>query len=185
MSTEANIAPSRPSWLSRLTRKRRDRDALLPFYQAVVDAGRNPFWYRDGMVPDTVDGRFNMIAAIIAIVLVRMEGFEGEDAKHASVMLTELFIDDMDESLRQIGIGDYVVGKHVGRMMGALGGRLTSFRQAALDRDYLTPVRRNVYHEAPPSDGAALLVAERLDRFETRLRDVALPSLVDGKLPPL
>ena len=48
-----------------------------------------------------------------------------------SVLLTEIFIDDMDGTLRQIGIGDYVVGKHVGRMMGALGGRLTAFARRA------------------------------------------------------
>ncbi len=46
------------------------------------------------------------------------------------MLLTEIFIDDMDATLRQIGIGDYVVGKHVGRMMSALGGRLAAFRAA-------------------------------------------------------
>jgi cytochrome b pre-mRNA-processing protein 3 len=168
---------------SLLSRRSKDRDALLPLYQAVVAVGRDPFWYREGQVPDTVDGRFNMVAAVTAILLVRMEEMEGDEAKRASVLLTETFIDDMDESLRQIGIGDYVVGKHIGRMMGALGGRLAAFRQAAEDRDYLTPVRRNIYHEAPPSEQVALRVAERLDAFETRLRDLDLDELIEGKLP--
>ena len=78
-------------------------------------------------MPDTLDGRFDMIAAILALVLLRLEA-EGEAGRGPSVLLTEIFIDDMDGTLRQIGIGDYVVGKHVGRMMGALGGRLAAFR---------------------------------------------------------
>ena len=170
---------------SLFARRPKDRDALLPLYQAVVAAGRNPFWYREGRVPDTVDGRFDMIAAVTAILLVRMEAIEGDEAKHASVMLTELFIADMDQSLRQIGIGDYVVGKHVGRMVGALGGRLTAFREAASDRDYATPVRRNIFHEAPPEEAAVTLVAERLERFDRDLRALDLAQLTSGTLPAL
>ena len=80
-------------------------------------------------MPDTIDGRFDMIAAVTALVLLRLEA-EGDAGRAPSVLLAEIFIDDMDASLRQIGIGDYVVGKHVGRMMSALGGRLAAFREA-------------------------------------------------------
>lgn len=176
-------ASGRRSWLSRFSRKPRDRDRLLPLYRAVVDSGRDPFWYRDGQVPDTVDGRFDMIAAIIALVLVRIEAEPGEDAARASVMLTELFIEDMDESLRQIGIGDYVVGKHIGRMVGALGGRLNAFRQASRDGGFEGPVRRNIYHEAPPGEDLVALVAARLARFDSDLRATPFARLAEGGLP--
>jgi cytochrome b pre-mRNA-processing protein 3 len=149
----------------------------------VVAVGRDPLWYREGKVPDTVDGRFDMIAAITAILLVRMERLEGEEAKRASVLLTELFIDDMDESLRQIGIGDYVVGKHVGRMVGALGGRLGAFRTAAADGDYAGPVRRNIYDDQPADEAAAALVTERIDRFAAALELLTLEQLLAGELP--
>jgi cytochrome b pre-mRNA-processing protein 3 len=173
----------RTSWRSWFARKPRDRDRLLPLYEAVVAAGRDPFWYRDGQVPDTVGGRFDMIAAITALVLVRLEAEEGDEAKHMSVMLTELFIADMDESLRQIGIGDYVVGKHVGRMVGALGGRLSAFRQAVMDGEFLGPVRRNIFHEAPPSESAEAAVAERLTLFSDQLAAVPLERIAAGELP--
>ena len=45
-----------------------------------------------------------------------------------SVYLTELFVDDMDGQLREIGIGDIVVGKHIGRLMSMMGGRLGAYR---------------------------------------------------------
>ena len=83
----------------------------MPLYHAVVAEGRQPHWYLQGGVPDTLDGRFDMIVAILAQALMRLEAL---GAAQESVWLTELFIDDMDGQLRQEGIGDVVVGKHIG-----------------------------------------------------------------------
>src|SRR3546814_20179510 len=74
----------------------------------------------------SVDGRFDMLALVMTLVLLRLDS-EGEPLRQAAVDLTERFIDDMDGQLRQIGIGDFVVGKHVGKMMGALGGRMDAY----------------------------------------------------------
>ncbi len=185
MSSPAQAPPARPSFWSRFARRPRDRDRLLPLYHEVVARARHPLWYREGQVPDTVDGRFDMLAAMMSLVLIRLETEPGEQAKHDSVMLTEVFIEDMDESLHQIGIGDYVVGKHVGRMMGALGGRLTAFRQASQDRDFAPPVRRNIFHELPPSEEVVQLVAAQLERFDAALLGMPADAIAGGKLPPL
>ena len=94
--------------------------------------------------------------------------------------------DDMDGTLRQIGIGDYVVSKHVGRMMGALGGRLGAFRAAdAGGTGYAEAVRRNIFHEAPPSDGAVAAVSARLERFAGALGETGKDDLLAGRLPAL
>ena len=102
--------------------------ALLPLYEQVVARARAPHWYEEGAVPDTIDGRFDMIAAVLSLVLLRLE--PEEKARRESVWLTELFVADMDGQLRQIGIGDVSVGKHMGKMMSALGGRLGAYRLA-------------------------------------------------------
>ena len=117
------------SFLARIFGGKSEREAYRPLYDAVVNAARDPAWYIEGQVPDTMDGRFDMIAAVTALVLLRLEA-EGEAGRGPSVLLTETFIDDMDATLRQMGVGDHVVGKHVGRMMSALGGRLAAFREA-------------------------------------------------------
>ena len=171
------------SFLQRLfPDKARRRSLLAPLYAAIVAEGRDPFWYRAGGVPDTLDGRFDMIAAVMALVLVRLEG-EGEAGQAPAVLLTETFIDDMDASLRQIGIGDYVVGKHVGRMMSALGGRLAAFRAACATGDFAPAVARNIFHEAPPSEDALAAVTERLAALAGRLEQAGLDSLLAGTLP--
>ncbi len=161
---------------------RRARAALEPLYRAIVARGRDPLWYRDGGVPDTLDGRFDMIAALTALVLLRLEDEEGAAAQ--AILLTEVFVDDMDATLRQIGIGDYVVGKHVGKMVGALGGRLGAFRDArAGEAGFADAARRNIFHDAPPSDDALALVADRLERFSAALDTIRLGALLAGELP--
>ncbi|MGQ0660349.1 ubiquinol-cytochrome C chaperone family protein [Sphingosinicella sp.] len=169
------------SLISRLFRAASPRETLDPLYRAIVAAGRDPGWYRDGGVPDTIDGRFDMIAALTALVLLRLETEEA--GRQPSVLLTELFIADMDSSLRQIGIGDYVVGKHVGRMMGALGGRLAALREAG-DRAALTAVvERNIFRGEAPSPEALALVSARLDAFRTELAAKPLDQVLAGTLP--
>ncbi len=156
---------------------------MLPLYRAIVAAARDPLWYREGQVPDTVTGRFDMLSAISALVLVRMERMEEPAAKRDSVLLTELFIADMDESLLEIGVGDYSVGKHVGRLVGALGGRLTAFREASSASDFAPAVRRNIFHEAPPGDDALALVSARIASFDESLARLSHADLADGRLP--
>ncbi len=169
--------------LSRLFGERRERAALRLLYDALVAAARDPAWYREGAVPDTLEGRFDMLATMLALVLIRLES-EGEGAKAESVALTEIFIDDMDGTLRQIGIGDFVVGKHVGKLVGALGGRLGALREAVADRAALeSAVRRNVLRDGPASDAQVAWVAGRLRGLHERLAAIAMEPLLAGAFP--
>lgn len=172
------------SFLTRIFGGGREREAYRPLYDRVVNAGRDPAWYLEGQVPDTIDGRFDIISALLALVLIRMER-EEEQTRAASVMLTELFIDDMEGTVRQIGIGDLMVGKHVGKMVGALGGRLSAFRAVAGSGGFAEVVSRNIFHDVPPSDAALEFVSGRLERFHAELQAAPLRSVLSGELPPL
>jgi cytochrome b pre-mRNA-processing protein 3 len=173
------------SFLSRIFSGKREREAYRPLYGAIVNAGRHPAWYVEGQVPDTIDGRFDMIAALLTLVLLRLE-VEGDAARTPSVLLTELFIDDMDGSIRQLGIGDIVVGKHIGKMMGALGGRLTTFRsEIAEDGDFRGPATRNIFHDAPPSKAGLAFVSSRLKDFSRKLCEMPTQAILEGELPHL
>lgn len=170
------------SLLQRIFGETPQRTALAALYQAVVAEGRDPFWYRAGQVPDTMDGRFDMIAAVAALVLIRLEADDEAGLANAT-LLTEMFVDDMDATLRQLGIGDHLVGKQVGRMMGALGGRLAAFRAArAGNGDFAEAVRRNVFHEAPPSVEAVAAVTGRLEALAARFDALPVAALLEGRL---
>jgi cytochrome b pre-mRNA-processing protein 3 len=171
------------SFLSNIFGAKHEREQLAPLYRSVVAVAREPLWYREGEVPDTVDGRFDMVAAILALVLLRLEA-ERERARSESVWLTECFIDDMEGSVREFGTGDLMVGKRVGQLVGALGGRITALRDA-IDRKcgLEAAVTRNIFHESPPSGSAPGFVAGRLESFHTALQAIPLPDILAGKLP--
>lgn len=115
--------------LSRLFSNRQDALApVRPLWHRVVEIAREKAWYAEHGVADTVPGRFDAITLVLALVLLRME--RDPALMEPSVRLTEIFIDDMDGQLRQSGLGDLVVGKHVGKLMGTLGGRLGALREA-------------------------------------------------------
>ncbi|MGI4731881.1 MAG: ubiquinol-cytochrome C chaperone family protein [Janthinobacterium lividum] len=174
------------AWVAGLTG--RHGDETLPLYNAIVLRARAPHWYLDGAVPDTVDGRFDMVAAVLSTVLLRMEGEAG--AAVPSARLTERFVEDMDGQLRQLGIGDIVVGKHIGKMMSMLGGRLGAYRDgfAALDRgdgetSLAEAVVRNVFRGAAPVPAALDHVRSNLAALRERLAVVPLAVFVAGDLP--
>ncbi|WP_088184901.1 ubiquinol-cytochrome C chaperone family protein [Sphingobium sp. Z007] len=169
-----------PSFLQRLFGRTDPKEGLRPLYNAVIQEGRQPHWYVEGAVPDTIDGRFDMIVAILAQLLIRLEQ---QDGPQESVWLTELFVDDMDGQLRQEGIGDVVVGKHVGRMMSALGGRISAYR-AALNgtADLNDALRRNLYRGVDVDDAAVAHVEGALRARWTRLGCVSRDALLRGDI---
>ena len=160
--------------------RRLDRDAAAPLYSAVVARARAPHWYLEGGVPDTLDGRFDMVAAVLCMVLLRIE--TEEDGATLSTEVTERFVDDMDAQIRQIGFGDMIVGKHVGRMMGMLGGRLGAYREGVAAGDLSEPLVRNLWRgEAPPAEALAHVGAALL-AFRRALDGVSLGELRAGRL---
>ncbi|HEU4650278.1 MAG TPA: ubiquinol-cytochrome C chaperone family protein [Croceibacterium sp.] len=109
------------------------REALRPLWHKIVELSRDPAFYRDDGVADTVAGRFDMITVLLSVVLMRFERDRVLAAEAA--LLTELFVEDMDGQLRESGVGDMVVGKHVGRLVSVLGGRLGALREARASRE--------------------------------------------------
>ncbi len=169
-----------PKLFRRLFASHDPKSAMQPLYQAIIQEGRQPHWYLQGQVPDTVDGRFDMIVAILAQALMRLESLE---AAQESVWLTELFIDDMDGQLRQEGIGDVVVGKHIGRMVSALGGRLSAYRTALSDEAELSEaLTRNLYRGSAPAPDALAHVESGLRARWVRLGAVTRDALIAGEL---
>lgn len=174
------MSTASPSFLQRLFGRTDPKDSLMPLYHAIVAEGRQPHWYLDGAVPDTLDGRFDMIVAILSQVLVRLQE---QGATQESVWLTEVFVDDMDGQLRQEGIGDVVVGKHVGRMMSALGGRISVYR-AALggEADLREALVRNLYRGVAVPDVALGHVEGALRERWTRLCSLSRDALLAGDI---
>jgi cytochrome b pre-mRNA-processing protein 3 len=123
-----------------------------------VAQARTAALYIDFGVADTVTGRFEMVTLHVILVLDRLER-AGEAARPLGQAVFDLYVKDMDRSLRELGIGDLGVPKRMKKMAQAFYGRHDMYRQAlsAGDAALLTDaIARNVYAGARPPAAAAL-----------------------------
>ncbi len=152
------------------------REARRPLWNAVVATARTPHWYAQGTVPDTLDGRFDMVSLVLALVLHRID----DDPAYAlaGVELTELFVSDMDGQMRQIGFGDMVVGKQIGRMVGALGGRLGVYRAADGSEELRAALVRNLWRGQQPSEAGLAHVMTAVAALRAALAATPVPDLI-------
>lgn len=123
-------------------------EAARKAYKRAVTTARSKRFYRDFGVPDSVDGRFEMIVLHVILIVRRLRG-EGEGADLFVQALIETMIDDMDRSLREMGVGDLSVGKKVKQMVAAFYGHASAYDEAlATDADVgalPNALRRNVF----------------------------------------
>jgi cytochrome b pre-mRNA-processing protein 3 len=126
-------------------------------YEAIVAAARHPVLYADWQVPDTLDGRFDMISLHAFLVLDRLKGTEQAFRQE---LVDELFA-DMDRSLREMGVGDLSVGKKVRKMAEVFYGRIAAYDQAlAGPEDALeAAVSRNIFPDGTEGPGPGRLAA--------------------------
>ena len=130
---------------------RRDRAARKVsangLYQTALIQSRDPVFYTECAVPDTMDGRFDLLALHATLVMERLEELGPEGRKLAQAFFDVLF-KQIELSLREIGIGDLGVPKHMAKMMKALNGRAYVYHAAMVNHDENAlehAIARNVY----------------------------------------
>ena len=168
------------SFLARLFGNRQDdRDTVRELWHRIVAIAREKEWYQTCGVADTLAGRFDLITLVLSVVMLRMEREPALIA--SSVWLTELFVEDMDSQLREQGVGDVVVGKHIGKLMSTLGGRLDAYRiaLAAGEAALAETAGRNVTLTLGASP---LLVAQRTRAFAAGLALVPGYRVLAGEI---
>ena len=150
-------------------------------FEALVSEARRPHWYRQGEVPDSVDGRFAMLATVVALATVRLER-GGEQAHAASVGLAERFVEAMDSEHREMGIGDPALGKHVRKLVTALGRRVDEWRSAVENETpWEETVRSSVYRGNEPGAPALAYSEDALREFWRRLESARDEALAQGR----
>jgi cytochrome b pre-mRNA-processing protein 3 len=115
-------------WLKFFTPRSRTR-AANKLYLTLVAQSREPGFYLSCAVPDTVDGRFDMIAVHCFLVMNRLKERGTEADKLSQVLFDEMF-NDMDRGLRELGVGDMGVGRRVRAMAKAYLGRVAAYHKA-------------------------------------------------------
>ena len=147
-------------------------------FDAVTREARRPSWYREGAIPDTLDGRFAVLATILALVLVRLER-EGAAGNRASVELTERFIEVMESEHRELGLGDPTLGRTVRKLVTMLANRTELWRSAG--GDWIGAANQSLYKGEAPAR-ALHDSAGALENLSRRLDATSLRALRQGKI---
>ena len=150
-------------------------------FEAVTRQARQPFWYVEGEVPDTLDGRFALLSTIAALVIVRLEQ-EGAGGERLSVALTERFIEVMESEHRELGIGDPTLGRTVRKLVSLLARRTDLMREACASRSDWATTAKDCLYKTNVTSEALCHSAEALNALSARLADTSLAALEQGDL---
>ena len=184
-------------------RRRSQAHIIAALYGAVVAQARSATFYTDYGVPDTVEGRFDLIVLHLVLLLRRLGQETGEETGQETGQETrqgtglrrslgqdlfDEFCRDMDANLREMGVGDLAVPKRMQRFAEAFYGRQSAYGEAlsgADRRDFEKALARNIYQGREGDDAARLAQYARavMDDLDAQ-RDDALNRGVVGFLKP-
>lgn len=140
-----------------LFRKNTATEAVYAVYSAIVAQSRQPRFYAEWGVPDTVTGRFDMISLHMALLFRRLRAESGEQ-KEFSQAVFDLFFKDMDRSLREMGVGDLGVPKRIQKMGNIFFGLLAAMNEA-MDRNDAPALEAVLLRNILGEDGGAHVAA--------------------------
>ncbi|MBC7800629.1 MAG: ubiquinol-cytochrome C chaperone [Gemmatimonadaceae bacterium] len=168
------------AFLGLFGRKRHVR-AGYELYTAAVTAAREPYYFETLGVPDTIDGRFDMVGLYVFLIVHRLHAESKAGADLAQAVFDAMF-SDMDFNLRELGVGDMTVGKKVRAMWEAFNGRATAYAAplGAADRDALAEVvAKNVWRGQPTGQAAHAIASMMVDQTAHLARQ-PLTDLMSG-----
>ena len=144
---------------------------------------RVPVLYTDFGVPDTIDGRFEMLCLHAYGVFHRLKG-QGADTDALSQAVYDAMFQELDAALRELGVADLGVGRRIKIMTEALNGRIQAYDQGfAADEEALREaVRRNVYGTVSATDAQVRAMATYLRAIKDALAATPIADLEAGRV---
>ncbi len=131
--------------LALLKKRNPHEQAAKAVYGQLLEKTRAPVFYTEYGVPDTFDGRFDLLLLHTFFIINRLTG-EGRVGRDFNQALFDVVFADMDQSLREAGIGDMGVPKRQRKMMKAFNGRMHAYADAQKSEASMTDaLKRNVY----------------------------------------
>jgi len=147
-------------------KKSANDDLAHTLYVEIVNQARQPAFYTDLGVPDTPDGRFDMVLLHAYLLFHRMKD-DHDQTGELSQAVFDLMFADMDQNLREMGLGDIGVSHRIKGMIKAFYGRVSVYDEGvanADDNNLKDALRRNLYRKSDPLDAQVSAVAGYIHR---------------------
>ena len=157
------------------------REAAEIAYQRIVDQARQPVFFTEHGVPDTLDGRFELICLHAFLYLHRLKSERPQASRFCQCFFDRMFA-DFDRSLREMGVCDLGVGKHVKRMSRAFYGRVLSYEAGLAGDDSVLAAAlvRNLFGTVRASKAAADGMVAYMREAVRELRSQPAADLLAG-----
>ena len=153
----------------------------LPVYTAIMKQARKPALYGPKGANDDFDGRFEILVMHIYLVLRRLKA-DGQGRHGAGQVIFDLFFRDMDQAMREMGVGDLSVSKKIKKMAEAFYGRVAAYDEVVdAGSDQLTSViHRNFFAESDGDENQqrAVMLATYMTQLDASLSEVPLNQLL-------
>lgn len=159
-------------------------EAPMALYGAAVRQARTPAFYLDGGVPDTVEGRFEMVA-VHAYLVLRLLRQGGPEDRETGQKVFDILFDDMDQTLREMGVGDLSVGKKIKALASSFYGRLQAYDEGFKDEEGGTlaaALLRNVFGSAENAERSAAALASYMRRVDKALHEQDVSDVIAGRI---
>jgi cytochrome b pre-mRNA-processing protein 3 len=153
-------------------------------YSSILTQARLPVFYTSFGVQDTIDGRFDMIVLHAHILFNRLKDGPAEDQEITQAVFDLMFA-DMDQNLREMGVGDVGVSKRIKAMAEAFYGRATAYSNGMRERDnsvLIGALRRNLFRNSEASDQQVLDVSSYMRDQVAHLESQELSKLFQGSV---
>ncbi|MEO0391665.1 MAG: ubiquinol-cytochrome C chaperone family protein [Pseudomonadota bacterium] len=109
--------------------------SVTPLYNALVAQSRQPVFYSHLGVADTVWGRLDVLYLHVFMALQGLDPENPRDGRYIDGFFQHMFKRDIDNALREMGVGDLAVGHKIKKMAESYHGRATQYRDALLAND--------------------------------------------------
>ena len=165
-----------------LFKRKRHARAGYELYTAAVNAARDPDFYAALGVPDTLDGRFDLVGVHVFLLIDRLRDAPGPGAELAQAVFDAMF-SDMDFNLREMGVSDMRVARRNKEMWEAFHGRAQAYGEAVgaeSDAALAEALARNVWRGAVPPEGAPQALAALVRRGRAALAAIPMEDFVAG-----
>ena len=150
-------------------------------YEAIVAQARQPVFFAEWEVPDTIDGRFEMVTLHAHLLLRRLKDGGPGTASLAQALFDVMFA-DMDASLREMGAGDLGVGRRVKQMATGFYGRVAAYDAGLSDGAEVlaAALRRNLFGTVSPSPESLVAMVDYVTRAAATLTRQPLGRIAGG-----
>ena len=151
-------------------------------YQKIVEFSRNKIFYTKFNVPDTIDGRFDMLVLITIIVVFRLSKIKDEGIK-LSQKIFDIVFKDLDFSLRELGAGDVSVANNMKKLISSYMGRQKIYLKAFKNDDekfLAMAFKNNIFRNNDQKENLIILLSINIFKINKKLHLIEDKKILEG-----